>query len=80
MAHGRLTGYHETITAAFLCLVAARLRCTPSPTFADFESDNTDLFLGTENALLRHYTRETLLCEKAYAEFVLPDKEPLPSL
>lgn len=77
-SHGNYTGYHETITAAFLHIVATRLLAKPIPTFDEFERENDDLFLNTEAVLLRYYSRETLLSDPARVSFVLPDREPLP--
>ena len=71
-------GYHETITAAFLHLVADRMRQKPAQTFAEFEDKNADLFAPGGDALLRHYERETLFSPEARARFVPPDRIPLP--
>jgi hypothetical protein len=75
---GNRTGYHETITAAFLRLVADRLRHEPSSTFPAFQETNPDLFADGVGVLLRHYSRETLFSPEARAAFVPPDREPLP--
>ena len=70
------TGFHETITTAFVRLVAARAR--PGEKFAAFRKRNPDLFDRKLTALLSHYTRETLFSDEARTHFVKPDLAPLP--
>ncbi|MBC8137682.1 MAG: hypothetical protein H8F28_17515 [Fibrella sp.] len=77
-ANRNRSGYHETITVGFLCLVADRLKRASIPTFADFERENADLFAPGVESLLRHYERETLFSPVARTAFVPPDREPLP--
>jgi len=69
------TGYHETITAAFVLLIASRVR--PDEDFAGFRDRNPDLFDNTLSALLKHYSREVLFSAPAKAEFIEPDLAPL---
>ena len=77
-ANRNRTGYHETITASFLHIVADRLAGNATPTFADFEHENADLFAPGGEALLRYYKRDTLFSPEARATFVAPDRKPLP--
>jgi hypothetical protein len=63
--------YHETITQAFLTLIAAR-RLVGEP-FAAFCARNPDLLDGKLSALLVHYRRETLFSDRARQHFVEPD-------
>ncbi len=72
------TGYHETITVAFLRLVADRLRRGAFPDFATFEQENSDLFAFGGEVISRHYERGTLFSPEARAGFVAPDRDPLP--
>lgn len=69
-------GFHETITTAFVRLVAARSRAGEK--FAAFRNRNPDLFDRKLTALLSHYTRERLFSDEAKTHFVQPDLEPLP--
>ncbi len=75
-AESKPTGFHETITTAFVRLVAARSR--PGEKFAGFRKRNPDLFDRKLTALLAHYTRETLFSHEAKTHFVKPDLAPLP--
>jgi hypothetical protein len=74
-------GYHETITRAYLILIAARMRPNANgQTFSEFAAANPDLVDGKLRALLAHYHPETLFSAPARAAFVPPDLAPLPSL
>jgi hypothetical protein len=77
-SYGNPTGYHETITAAFLRLVADRLRRAPSPTFDAFRAAHPDLFLPALGGLAPHYTHDLLHSTDARARFLPPDRDPLP--
>jgi hypothetical protein len=79
-AHRNYSGYHETITVAFLRLIDNRINGPEIEQFASFDAfsiHNPDLFEGI-SILLRHYEKATLLTPEARAEFVEPDREPLP--
>jgi hypothetical protein len=71
-----LRGYHETITRAFLALVADRMRG-----LADLDDSARFVTAASlpSDALLRHYTKERVLSLEARARFVPPDLEPLPA-
>ncbi len=71
-------GYHDTITVAFVRLIAARLR--DDDTFLAFRDRNPDLFDHTLTALLRHYTKKRLHSAKAKRTFIEPDLRKLPVL
>ena len=75
-AEPKLVGYHETITTAFVRLVASRAR--PGETFAAFRKRNPDLFDRKLSALLAHYSRGVLSSEEAKTKFAQPDLAPLP--
>lgn len=72
-----VTGYHETITTAFVALIAARLE--PGEDFDAFRERNPDLFDRKLSALLRYYTPKQLFSEQAKLEFVEPNLQPLPA-
>ncbi len=70
-------GYHDTITVAFVRLIAARL--TPGEGFADFQDRNPDLFDRSLAAIRVHYTKKLLFSAKARKAFVEPDRKELPT-
>jgi hypothetical protein len=75
--HGVTGLYHETITRAWLRLIADGRKRTPdAPTFAGFMEANPAL--ATKGALHPYYDPETLKTDDARARFVLPDRAPLP--
>ena len=76
--NGKLTGYHETITVAFVTVIAARIR--PGEDFAAFRERNPDMFDRSLTALLRYYAPERLFSPLAKAELLEPDREPLPTI
>jgi hypothetical protein len=76
-AHGNPGGYHETVTVAFVRLVANAFRDLPAGAgFTEFCATQRDLFAA--DVLLNFYSREVLYSPKARAVFVEPDKSPLP--
>lgn len=72
--HGATGLYHETVTRAWLALVAAA--DDGAPTFEQFLERSPQL---RGRALDRHYAPETLATDDARARFVPPDREPLPA-
>jgi hypothetical protein len=79
-AHRNYSGYHETITAAFLRIVRHRMsrrgEAVPA-SFEVFSAENPDLFEGMA-VLLGHYNKAVLLSPEARAGFIEPDRQPLP--
>lgn len=79
-SHGKPNAYHETITVAWVRILAERMgNRTPwmhSHRFLDVHAD----LVGPDSLgpLLVHYTRERLLGPEARAAFVEPDRAPLP--
>ena len=73
-AKGNHTGYHHTITIAFARLIASRL--IESSDWSTFQAENPDLL--TFACIQKHFGPDLLKSEKARAEFVEPDLEPLP--
>ena len=68
---GRPGLYHETITVAFMSIVAQRVADGPDIAWNDFVATHPDLMERT--LLSRWYTRETLESDAARARFVMPD-------
>ncbi|HVL12004.1 MAG TPA: hypothetical protein VM529_05535 [Gemmata sp.] len=75
---GSPDGYHETITVAFVRVIADR--ATSGEDYPAFRDHNPDLFDRTLTALLHHYTKERLYSAEARKEFIEPDVRPLPRL
>lgn len=70
-------GYHETITAAWLRLLAGFLAKAPPAPLPALAEDAVAAFADQE-ILLRHYSRERILSPEARAAWVEPDIEALP--
>ncbi len=70
------SGYHETVTVAFMHLVADAWVRDPGVTSLDFCIRHPELC--DVRVLLRHYSRERLWSPEARATFVPPDRLPLP--
>lgn len=69
--------YHDTITVAFVRVIAAR-RGPPGETFPAFLARNPDLLDKSFPAVLRHYSEARLYSPDARCGFVEPDRDPLP--
>ncbi len=70
-AHGL---YHETITWAFLLLIAERQARAEASTWESFAAVNTDLLVWKPSILDRYYSRELLASELARRTFLMPDR------
>lgn len=71
------TGYHETITVAWLRIIADLMaRHGGHATSQEFLSENTQL--GSKRVLRFFYSKERLVSERAKREFLEPDIVPLP--
>ncbi len=65
--------YSETITIAYLSLMAERQNNRPTKSFAEFERENPDLFDGLM-PLYRYYSLDILHSDSARVAFVMPDR------
>jgi hypothetical protein len=76
-SHGNLTGYHETITLAWIGVIAGFLarrdRSLPISALARSLLESC----GHKDHLLRFYSKDVLLSEEARRRWVPPDREPL---
>ncbi|TVQ32700.1 MAG: hypothetical protein EA376_04870 [Phycisphaeraceae bacterium] len=77
-------GYHETVTVAFLRLIAAAMRSDPAPdpgageSFSAFAARHPRLL---DRSLLReHYSEPRLMSREARRRFLEPDLRPLPPI
>lgn len=69
-AHGL---YHQTITWAFLLLIAERQVKNPSESWDSFAAANPDLLVWKPSILERYYSKELLASDLARRAFLMPD-------
>ena len=70
-------GYHETITVAFMTLVfVANAKSGPYASSHEFCDAHPELL--SKQVLAEHYSTEQLMTREAKAEFIDPDRKPLP--
>jgi hypothetical protein len=73
-----MSGYHETITAAYVLLLDEFLRAFDADVPLDRRADLlVDTPLADRAALLSFWSRDLLMSERARAEWVPPDLAPL---
>lgn len=72
---GASAKYHETMTVAWMALVAERLAATPDLDWDGFAAAHVELF-ETPSLLASYYSGECLASERARQTFVLPDRQP----
>ena len=72
-AKGATGLYHETITWAFLLLIADRQARRPAATWQEFEAANADLLVWKPSILNRYYSKELLSSDLARRTFLMPD-------
>ena len=81
-AHGTVngdnSGYHETVTRAYLRLLSAFIRARDGLGVADCVQALLASPIADKAALLRYYSKETLTSVSARKAWVEPDVEPLP--
>ena len=68
-AHGK---YHETMTVAWLLIIADRMSAGSSSVWTEFAAANPDLF-NKPSVLRKYYREETLASDRARHGFVMPD-------
>jgi hypothetical protein len=68
---GKPMAFHQTITIAFLALIAERMEAAGHSAFTSFASANPDLI--DKSALKRWYRPERLATDAARRTFLLPD-------
>jgi hypothetical protein len=73
VAKGATGLYHETITWAFLLLIAERQARRPAATWTEFEAVNADLLVWKPSILERYYSKELLASDLARRTFLMPD-------
>ena len=68
---GKPQAFHQTVTIAFLSLIAERIDSGDYADFDSFARDNVDLF--DKSALSRWYSPERLATDAARRTFLLPE-------
>ena len=71
-AKGAERKYHETITIAWMLIIADRLSTQSSLVWTEFAAANADLF-ERPSPLMRWHSEETLTSDRARRSFVMPD-------
>lgn len=66
--------YHETVTWAYLFVIAERVRDTPGLPWTAFAELHPDLLAWKPSVLDRFYTPERLWSDEARQTFVMPDR------
>ncbi|MBA3896863.1 MAG: hypothetical protein H0X36_06960 [Sphingomonadaceae bacterium] len=69
---GAPDAYHETMTIAFLAIIAERVAENPKRDAERFAAENPDLF--QRGILARHYSEARLESGMARSTFLLPDR------
>jgi len=79
-AKGETGRYHETITVAFMLIIAERRAGARELTWDAFAARHPDLLQRTPSVLARYYSDDLLASARAREVFVLPDilAAPLP--
>jgi hypothetical protein len=72
-AKGATGLYHETITWAFLLLIADRQARNPLESWEEFARANADLLQWKPSILSRYYSKELLASDLAKRAFLMPD-------
>ena len=75
-ATGKPTLYHDTLTRAWVYLVAAAVAKSPALDFTEFLARNPRLL--DKRLLLEYYSPEALSSPQARAAWVAPDLAPIP--
>ncbi|HEY0766520.1 MAG TPA: hypothetical protein VGD47_01070 [Steroidobacteraceae bacterium] len=74
---GKPQAFNQTVTIAFLSVIAERMECEPAADFAAFAHDNPDVF--DRAALARWYRPERLGSQLARRTFLLPEPNAPPA-
>jgi len=74
LAQGKPNLYHETITWAYLLLIAERVQVEPRSSWEEFAARNADLLVWKGGVIERYYTKQALESNLARRMFVLPDR------
>ena len=73
-ANGVSGKYHETITVAYLLIVAERLAEYPNSSWDEFAATNPDLLVSKPSVVANYYTDDLIASDRARLSFVMPDR------
>jgi hypothetical protein len=76
--HGAPGKYHETLTRAWVHVVALHRAASAAESFDDFVAENPRLL--DRHLLDRHYSRELIMSREARVRWTAPDLRDLPAL
>jgi hypothetical protein len=74
--HGKSDKYHETVTVAWMLLLAEQAASAPEASFEQILTQRPELL--DKNTLHQYYSPELLASSAARLDFVAPDRKPLP--
>jgi hypothetical protein len=77
-ANGAVDRYHETITVAYVLLIAERLETMRGQPWPAFAAAHPELLVWKPSLLAQYYTEELLQSPRARRVFVMPDRTPAP--
>lgn len=66
--------YHETITVAYMLIIAERLAACPESSWNEFAAAHPDLLVSKPSVLGRYYSDALLASDRARRLFVMPDR------
>lgn len=66
--------YHETITVAYMLLIAERLDGARQLTWSEFAAANPDLLAWYPSVLATYYSEALVASDRARRVFVMPDR------
>jgi hypothetical protein len=75
-AHGATDKYHETMTVAWMLLIAERLGESRDLDWAAFRARHAGLLVSQPSIVSNYYRDETLSSARAKRTFVMPDRVP----
>jgi hypothetical protein len=75
-ANGAGDRYHETITVAYVLLIAERLDTMRAQPWSAFVAAHPELLVWKPSILKQYYSDETLQSPQARRVFVMPDRVP----
>jgi hypothetical protein len=76
---GKPARYHETITIAYMLLIAERLAGSRALAWTEFAARNPDLLLWQPSILTQYYADDVLASAQARERFVLPRQVSAPA-
>lgn len=74
--HGATGKYHETVTVAYMLLIAERLAVSRNLSWEEFIAAYPELLARHPSVLERYYDAETLASGRARLGFVMPVRSP----